>query len=114
MSVDDKAVVSMCIELNTEDLAPTPVQPQQVRGTLAKLRRDSNRGRAVVCDIRSQSRLRSADFGSNELGGEVCNIDELSVAPEYRGCGLAALIEQLAEGGASLWPVKPAIRGPAA
>jgi len=54
-------------------------------------------------------------FWSNELGGEVCNIDELSVASEYRGRGLAtALIEQLAEGGASPWPVKPAIRGPAA
>lgn len=61
-SDDDKAVVSMCIELNTEDPAPAPVQPQQMRGTLAKLRRDSNRGRAVVCDIGSDSRLRSADF----------------------------------------------------
>jgi ribosomal protein S18 acetylase RimI-like enzyme len=48
-------------------------------------------------------------FWSNELGGEVCNIDELFVAPEYRGRGVAtALLERLAEGEESLWPVRPA------
>jgi hypothetical protein len=41
---DDEAIVSMCMELNTEDPGPNPVQPQQVRLTLAKLREEPNRG----------------------------------------------------------------------
>jgi len=46
----------------------------------------------------------------NELGGEVCNIDELFVAPQYRGRGLAtALFGSLTEGDPSLWPTKPAL-----
>jgi|SRR5215472_11826484 len=46
-------------------------------------------------------------FWSNELGGEVCNIDELFVAPAYRGRGLAAdLFTMLASSEQLLWPGK--------
>jgi GNAT superfamily N-acetyltransferase len=99
---DDEAVVSMCMTLNVEDPGPTPVGPQQVRRTLAKLREDANRGRAVVCDVegRTVGYALLIPFWSNELGGEVCNIDELFVAPQYRGRGLAtALFGSLTEGG---------------
>jgi hypothetical protein len=48
---DDDAVVSMCVALNAEDPGPVPVRSQQVRCTLAKLREESDRGRAVVCDV---------------------------------------------------------------
>ena len=41
---DDEAIVSMCMALNAEDPGPNPVQPQQVRLTLAKLREEPNRG----------------------------------------------------------------------
>ena len=77
----------MCMALNAEDPGPTPVRPKQVRCTLAKLREDANRGRAVVCDVESRTvgYALLIPFWSNELGGEVCNIDELFVAPESRG-----------------------------
>jgi hypothetical protein len=68
----------MCMELNAEDPGPNPVQPQHVRRTLAKLREEPNRGRAVVCDVerRTVGYALLISFWSNELGGEVCNIDE--------------------------------------
>ena len=40
---DDEAIVSMCMALNAEDPGLNPVQPQQVRRTLAKLREEPNR-----------------------------------------------------------------------
>jgi hypothetical protein len=90
---DDEPIVSMCMALNTEDPGPNPVQPQQVRRTLAKLREEPNRCRAVICDVegRTVGYALLISVWSNELGGEVCNIDELFVAPLYRGRFSAAL-----------------------
>jgi ribosomal protein S18 acetylase RimI-like enzyme len=111
MISDDEAIVSMCMALNAEDPGPAPVRPDQMRRTLIKLREEPNRGRAVVCEVDGQAAGYALliSFWSNELGGDVCNIDELFVAPEYRGRGLAtALFEQLSDRGQSLWPVRPA------
>jgi len=111
MISDDEAIVSMCMALNAEDPGPAPVRPDQMRRTLIKLREEPNRGRAVVCEVdgRAAGFALVISFWSNELGGDVCNIDELFVAPEYRGRGLAtALFEQLSDRGQSLWPVRPA------
>ena len=110
-AADDEAVVSMSVSLYLEDPGSIVVEGNQVRRTIAKLREDSSRGRVVVCDIdrRVVGYCLLISFWSNELGGEVCVIDELFVAAEYRGCGLAtALLQGLAEGDASLWPSKPA------
>ena len=110
-SSDDQTVVSMCMALNAEDSGPAPVGPGHVRATLANLREDPNHGRAVVCDVqgRTVGYALLISFWSNELGGEVCNIDELFVAPQHRGQGLAtALFRSLAEGNLSLWSTKPA------
>src|SRR5260370_403224 len=75
ISSDAEAIGSMCMELNAEDPGPNPVQPQQVRRSLAKLREEPNRGRAVVCDVerRTVGYALLISFWSNELGGEVCN-----------------------------------------
>jgi GNAT superfamily N-acetyltransferase len=111
MIADDEAIVSMCMALNAEDPGPAPVRPDQMRRTLIKLREEPNRGRAVVCEVdgRAAGYALLISFWSNELGGDVCNTDELFVAPEYRGRGLAtALFEQLSDRGQSLWPVRPA------
>src|SRR6266852_1845362 len=88
---DDENIVSMCMALNADDPGPAPVQPQQMRRTLAKLRAEPHRGRALVCEVNGHPAGYALliSFWSNELGGEVCNIDELFVAPEYRGRGLA-------------------------
>jgi len=107
---DENSIVSMCMALNAQDPGPTPVQPQQVRITLAKLRDEPGRGRALVCDIEGKTvgYALLISFWSNELGGEVCNIDEPFVAEQYRGRGLAtALFNGLATAGASLWPNRP-------
>ncbi len=108
---DDQAIVAMCMALNADDPGPVPVHPRQVRRTLAILRKEPSRGRAVVCDVqgRTAGYALLISFWSNELGGEVCNIDELFIAPEYRRRGLAtSLLESLADGEQSLWPVRPA------
>jgi ribosomal protein S18 acetylase RimI-like enzyme len=108
---DDEAAVSMCTALNAEDPGATLVPPEQVLATLAKLRAEPNRGRAVVCDVDGHTvgYALLISFWSNELGGEVCSIDELFVAHRYRGRGLAtALLGSLVEGNPSLWPAKPA------
>ncbi len=110
-ALDDEDIVAMCMALNSEDPGPTPVRPEQVRRTLAKLREQPDRGRAVVCDMdyRAVGYALLISFWSNELGGEVCNIDELFVLSEYRGCGLATtLFQRLADPGESLWRVRPA------
>jgi ribosomal protein S18 acetylase RimI-like enzyme len=70
-----------------------------------------HRGRALVCEVdgRPAGYALLISFWSNELGGEVCNIDELFVAPEYRGRGLATdLFTMLTANEQSLWPTKPA------
>jgi|SRR5271170_1136412 len=97
---DDQTIVSMCLELNSEDPGPTPVPPEQVQRTLSTLREQPHRGRAVVCikDRRVVGYALLISFWSNEL----------YVAPQYRRSGLATnLLQRLAEGGQSLWPAKP-------
>jgi ribosomal protein S18 acetylase RimI-like enzyme len=107
---DDESIVSMCMALNAEDPGPAPVPPCQVRRTLAKLREEPYRGRALMCEVNGHPAGYALliSFWSNELGGEVCNIDELFVAPAYRGRGLATdLFAVLIGGEQSLWPEKP-------
>src|SRR5947207_3393075 len=107
---DDQAIVSMCLALSAEDPGPAGMRPDQIIRTLAKLREEPSRGRALVYDINSQQAGYALliSFWSNELGGEVCVIDEMFVSPGYRGRGLATdLIKGLADRG-SLWPVRPA------
>jgi ribosomal protein S18 acetylase RimI-like enzyme len=107
---DDDTVVSMCMALNAGDPGPVPVKSEQVPRTLAKLREEPLRGRAVVCEVdgRVVGYALLISFWSNEMGGEVCNIDELYVDERVRGRGLATeLIEGLARGEESLWRGQP-------
>jgi GNAT superfamily N-acetyltransferase len=55
------------------------------------LRRAPVRGRALVLELDGRVRGYAllVSFWSNELGGEVCTIDELYVEPEHRGSGHA-------------------------
>ncbi|MGH8012031.1 MAG: GNAT family N-acetyltransferase [Candidatus Binataceae bacterium] len=95
--------------LYAEDPSPAPVAPEQVRNTLAKLRAEPYRGRVVVCDIDGCPVAYAflISFWSNELGGEVCVIDELFVVPASRSRGLAtALFARLANREHALWPAR--------
>ena len=105
---DDDAITGLCLALNREDVGQEPIAPAGVARTLAVLRAEPWRGRALVLDD-AGDRVGYAlliSFWSNELGGEVCWIDELYVAPSARGRGHAsALLEALARPGAGgLWP----------
>jgi GNAT superfamily N-acetyltransferase len=108
---DDDAIVSMSMSLDAEDPGLRPISPDHIRNTLAKLRQDPFRGRAVVCEAegRPAGYALLISFWSNELGGEVCTIDELFVETAHRGQGLGtALLEKLTEDDQSLWPGRPA------
>ena len=108
---DDRAIVSMCLALNAEDPGPAPVPASQVLQTLAELRVHPARGRALVCETEGSVTAYALliSFWYNELGGEVCTIDELFVLPEYRGRGVStSLFEKLIQGDQSLWPGRPA------
>src|SRR6187549_1477336 len=55
-SVDDEAIVEMCIALNAEDPGAHPVPAQHMRRTLNELRRTPVRGHAVVLELESRTR----------------------------------------------------------
>ncbi len=98
---DDEAVVRLCVSLNREDPGPEPVPPEHMRRTLLALREHPRRGQVVVLDLHSEpcGYALLIPFWSNELGGEVCVIDELYVLPEHRGRGHGTqLMEGLAAG----------------
>ncbi len=98
---DDDAIVASSLALYVEDPSPERLDEAQVRRTLVALRAEPLRGRAVVLDVGGDvcGHALLIAFWSNELGGDVCTIDELYVAPRVRGVGHATeLLEALARG----------------
>ncbi len=106
---DDEAIVAMCLALDREDPGPRPVQAAQVRRTLATLRRQPVRGRAIVLEEGGAPAGYAllVSFWSNELGGEICNVDELWVAPPARGKGTATALLRSLQSGHGPWPTIP-------
>lgn len=106
---DDDAIAAMCAALNRDDPGPQPVPEAHVRATLAALRAEPVRGRAVVLDAGGEAvgNALLVSFWSNELGGEVCNVDELYVRPAWRGRGLGSALVRSIASGAGPWPRVP-------
>lgn len=102
---DDDALVEMCLQLYSEDPGPSAVPAEHMRATVAALRREPWRGRAVVLEI--EERLSGYGlliaYWSNEFGGDVCAVDELFVAPQHRSKGYAKLLFATITKG-DLWP----------
>jgi GNAT superfamily N-acetyltransferase len=102
---DDDSLVEMCLQLYDEDPGGLPVRPENMRATLRALRREPCRGRAVALEIESQisGYALLIAFWSNELGGHICEVDELFVVPERRSQGHGkALFDAISED--HLWP----------
>lgn len=104
-AADDDSIAEMCRDLYLEDPGPSPIPPENIHVTLAILRRGPCRGRAVVLDIQGEvsGYALLIAFWSNELGGEICEVDELFVVPRHRNHGYgSALFAGIAQG--ELWP----------
>ena len=106
---EDGVIVEMSLALYAQGPSPHGVTEPQIRATLAALRHEPIRGRAVVLDdsgtIAGYAFLVS--FWSNELGGEVCTIDELYVKPEWRERGHSSALIGSLRHGTSMWPGPP-------
>lgn len=102
---DDDCIAEMCRCLYVEDPGPSPIPPENIHNTLAALRRDPDRGRAVALDIQGKALGYALliSFWSNELGGDICEVDELFVVPQCRNQGHgSALFAAISQG--DLWP----------
>jgi GNAT superfamily N-acetyltransferase len=97
--------VTLCLGLYQEDPSPYPVPTEHTRRTLDTLRQQPVRGLAVVLEIQQQiiGYALLISYWSNELGGEVCQIDELYVTPPHRSQGHATNLFDTIEQG-HLWP----------
>lgn len=107
--LDDHAIIAMSGALYVEDPAAAPVPESHTCATLARLRMEPARGKAIVLELDGAlvgySLLIS--FWSNELGGEVCVIDELYVQAAYRGRGHARALFRLLQSESLIWHPKP-------
>ena len=104
---EDDAIVTMSLALYGDE--PPRVTAAQVRQTLARFRSEPIRGRALVLDATGEAVGYAflVSFWSNELGGEICTIDELYLKPEWRGRGHATEMLTSLQSGAPLWPRQP-------
>jgi GNAT superfamily N-acetyltransferase len=107
---EDDRIVDMCLALNREDPGPQPVRVEQIRSTLMELRANPLRGRVAVLELdgRVEGYAFLITYWSNELGGEICNIDEVYVRPDRRGSGHGRALVQALLAGNSVWPGHPA------
>jgi ribosomal protein S18 acetylase RimI-like enzyme len=108
-SENDVEIIEMSRELYREDPSTDPVPDEHMKRTLATLRTEPVRGLAIVLELdkKIEGYALLVSFWSNELGGEVCNIDELYVRPKFRNQGHASkLIRKLIDEAPS-WQFKP-------
>ncbi|MGZ3651492.1 MAG: N-acetyltransferase family protein [Bdellovibrionota bacterium] len=108
---DDDAIVNLSLALYREDPSPRPVPAEHTRATLARFRAEPVRGCAVVLVLagKVEGYALLASFWSNEVGGEICTVDEFYVTPGSRGAGQGrALLKSLQVGG-QLWPTSVAV-----
>jgi len=102
---EDDSLAEMCTRLYDEDPGALPVHPENMRATLQALRREPCRGRAVVLEVerRLSGYALLIAFWSNELGGHICEVDELFIVPVSRSQGHGKLLfDGISQG--HLWP----------
>jgi GNAT superfamily N-acetyltransferase len=105
---DDSQILEMCLELYREDPGPKPVPPEQTARTLARFRAEPQRGLACVLELKGKVEGYAflASFWSNELGGEICTLDEFFVRFGQRGHGHGREFLQQLTAESAFWPGK--------
>jgi ribosomal protein S18 acetylase RimI-like enzyme len=104
---DESSIVQFCLELNREDPGIRPVPAEYAWRTLKEIKDHPVRGKAYVLELAEQLHGYALlmSYWSNELGGEICYIDELYVAPSARGQGHSRrLLTALAGRTGEYWP----------
>ena len=106
---EDDAAAEMSMALYGDAAAAIGITPRQVHATLERLRAEPLRGRALVLDSRGTLAgfCLLASFWSNELGGEVCVVDELYLKEDWRGFGHGTALLEALKTDRSLWPLPP-------
>jgi ribosomal protein S18 acetylase RimI-like enzyme len=106
---DADHIVAMCKALNEEDPGTHTVPEQYTRQTIAKLHREPNRGVIALLEdgTRPGGYAFLIPFWSNELGGDVCVIDEIFVMPALRSHGHGRKLIEMVKQGHGVWPEKP-------
>lgn len=106
---EDERIVRMSLALYAEDPSDRPVGPEQIRRTLSVLRREPSRGRAVVAEVDGGvvGYALLVSYWSNELGGEICTVDELWIDPSVRGRKIGSRLFDAILEDRALWPVPP-------
>ena len=106
---DDDAIATLCENLYRGDPSSDPVPIGQLARTLAALEDEPARGRALALELAGavEGYALLISVWSNELGGEICTLDEIYVSAAARGAGHASrLVDQLARGEGP-WPGRP-------
>lgn len=105
IAADDEAIVAMCLALNRVDPGTRPVSRGQVLRTLEVLRAEPSRGHAVVAELNGQivGYALLIAFWSNELGGELCVVDEIYVLEAFRRRGLVTELITALRDSDTLW-----------
>jgi ribosomal protein S18 acetylase RimI-like enzyme len=109
-SLDDEALVALSAQLYIEDPSSEAVPIENMRRTLETFRAQPVRGRALALVRESGAVVGYAllvSFWSNELGGELVEVDELYVAQEARNLGLASELLTELHDGTRLWAPRP-------
>src|SRR5579863_3324606 len=101
----DDSIAEMCRCLYIEDPGQEVVPPDNIHTTLAVLRRSPDRGRAVILHVNGEicGYALLIAYWSNELGGDICQVDELYVVPQHRNHGHGSVLFADVERG-GLWP----------
>ncbi len=113
VDADEAAIIDLSRRLYEEDPSSEPVPIQHTARTLARLRAEPVRGRAIVLagDSGVVGYALLISFWSNELGGETVEVDELYVAAEHRSRGLASELLRSLGSGSGPWPGRPVALG---
>ena len=84
-------VIDMCMKLYLEDPEGEPMSISKISNTLTYA--NNHPGEVSVRVITEGDEIAGyailVPFYSNEHGGNIINIDEMYIKPQYRGCGLA-------------------------